>query len=282
MIIDGHCHVWENWPYQPGGPLAAGRGRAEELLYEMDAHGVERAVIIAARIGDNPGNVDYALGMAAAHPGRFIVFPDIDCRWSADYHAPGAAGRLMEALARWDCVGFTHYLDEADDGSWLTTPEGLAFFGVAAARRQIVSLSVLPHQVASVIALAGHYPDLPILLHHFAFLGPRTAGTVGAREMVLAAVACPNIHIKFSGLGNVAAPGQDYPYADLRWVTGPLAEAFGPGRMIWGSDYPVSRRHMTYTQSLSLLTRHGPFAADDLPTVLGGNLARLLAARLPA
>ncbi|CAH1687551.1 L-fuconolactonase [Hyphomicrobiales bacterium] len=276
MIIDSHCHIWENWPYRPSSPYAAGRGRAGELVYEMDAHDVARAVIICARIGDNSDNVDHAYRVAAAHPGRFEVFPDIDCRWSADYHRPGAAGRLENALSRWSFKGFTHYLDEKDDGSWLTGGEGLAFFGIAAARRLILSLSVLPHQMPAVVQLAERYPDLPILIHHFAFLGPRTAAMVDGRDLVLAAASCPNIHIKYSGLGNVAAPDQDFPYTPLRWILSDVAAAFGPERVVWGSDFPVSRKHMTYTQCLSLLTRHGPFAPIGLPRVLGGNMARLL------
>ncbi|CAH1654102.1 amidohydrolase family protein [Chelatococcus asaccharovorans] len=278
MIIDSHCHVWENWPYEPGNPHAAGRGRADQLLYEMDAHGVDRAVIICAGIGDNPGNIDYAVSVANAYPGRFAVFPDIDCRWSADYHRPGAAARLEKACSRWNFKGFTHYLDEGDDGTWLASPGGLAFFGGAAARRLIVSLSALPHQMPAVIALAERLPDLPILIHHFAFLGPRTAATQNARELVLAAAACPNIHIKYSGLGNVAAPDQEYPYTPLAWILTDIAAAFGAARILWGSDFPVSRKHMTYKQCIALLTRHGPFAAADRPAVLGGNMARLLAA----
>ena len=278
MIIDSHCHVWEAWPYEPGNPHAAGRGRADQLLYEMDAHGVDRAVIICAGIGDNPGNIDYAFSVANANPGRFVVFPDIDCRWSADYHRPGAAARLEKTLSRWNFQGFTHYLDEGDDGSWLTSPEGQAFFGLATARRLIVSLSVLPHQMPAVIAVAERWPDLPILIHHFAFLGRLTSATQNARDLVLAAAACPNIHIKYSGLGNVAAPDQEYPYTPLAWIPTDIAAAFGAARILWGSDFPVSRKHMTYKQCIALLTRHGPFAAADRPAVLGGNMARLLAA----
>jgi L-fuconolactonase len=95
---------------------------------------------------------------------------------------------------------------------------------------------------------------------------------------VLAAAGCSNIHVKYSGIGNVAAIGQEYPYPDLHWIIREVSAAFGPARLIWGSDFPVSRRHMTYAQSLSLVTRHGPFAGDDLAGVLGGNLSKLLLA----
>lgn len=275
MIVDGHCHVWENWPYQPPVPDSATRARAEQVLYEMDANGVERAVIICARIGDNPGNVDYAMQAAARHAGRFVVFPDLECRWSPDYRQPGAGERLEAALARWDFQGFTHYLDEADSGGWMIEEEGRNFFSLAESRALIASLSALPHQMASVIALAGLFPRLPILIHHFGFLGPRTAANPHALQQVLAAAACPNISIKYSGAGNVGSSGE-YPYPDLRPAHDAVAAAFGPERLIWGSDYPVSRRHMTYAHSLAHLTRHGPFDAEGRKAVSGGNLARLL------
>lgn len=278
MILDGHCHIWENWPYQPPVPDIASRARAEQLLYEIDANGVERAVVICARIGDNAGNVDYAFDAARRHSGRLIVFPDLECKWSAEYRTTGARDRLAAALDRWQFAGFTMYLGEAEDGSWLTSHEGRAFLALAAERRLIASLSVMPHQAPAVIALAEMFPTLPILLHHFAFLGPRSAATANGLALVLAAARCHNIVVKYSGMGNVAAPEHDYPYADIADIPRQLALAFGAERMIWGSDYPVSRRHMTYRQTILLLERHGPFTAAELPLVFGGNLQRLLAA----
>ena len=43
MIIDGHCHIWEKWPYQPRFPTVP---RVLWVLYEMDGAGVERAVAL--------------------------------------------------------------------------------------------------------------------------------------------------------------------------------------------------------------------------------------------
>jgi len=276
MILDGHCHVWERWPYEPAPPDVASRSRAEQLLFEMDAAGVERAAIICAAIGENPRNVDYAFECATRRPGRFVVFPDVDCRWSRDYHAPGAARRLAKALERWRFEGFTHYLSEQESGDWLVSEEGREFFALAATHRLIVSLSALPHQMPNVIALAGLIPTTPIICHHFAFLGPRSAATPDSMGLVLGAAAAPNVFIKYSGAGNVAAPDHEFPYRELQSDFDRLADAFGAPRMIWGSDYPVSRRHMTYKQTLSHLVRHGPFRGPSLEAVLSGNLTMLL------
>src|SRR5690606_35963218 len=106
-------------------------------------------------------------------PGRLVVFPDLECRWAADFRTPGAAQRLEQALARWDFVGFTQYLDVDEDGSWLTGPEGLPFMQLAAERSLLLSLSSLPHQLAAVAELATRLPSLQILLHHLAHVGDR-------------------------------------------------------------------------------------------------------------
>lgn len=279
MIVDAHCHVWVNWPYQPAVPDGSSRARAEQVLFEMDANGVEQAVIICAAIGDNPRNVDYAFAASERHPGRFVVFPDLECRWSPAYRTPGAVQRLENALAQWHFAGFTVYLAEDEDGGWLTGEEGSAFFELAARRRLILSLSAMPHQMPAVSRLAAAQPTLPILCHHHAFLGPRTEATPDALALVTAAAAQRNIFIKVSGMGNVAAVDDEYPYERLSWIPQSLRQAYGPDRLIWGSDYPVSRRHMTYRQTLAMTTRHGPFSAEEQAAVLGGTMAKLLARR---
>ena len=46
MIIDSHSHAWPRWPYQPPVPDGDSRGRIEQLLHEMDRHGVDQAVLV--------------------------------------------------------------------------------------------------------------------------------------------------------------------------------------------------------------------------------------------
>src|SRR5215216_491670 len=44
MIVDSHCHAWRTWPYQPPVPGPTSRGTVEQLLWEMDQHGVLRVL----------------------------------------------------------------------------------------------------------------------------------------------------------------------------------------------------------------------------------------------
>src|SRR5688572_10016939 len=97
MIIDSHCHAWRCWPYQPPVPDPETRGRIEQLIFEMDQNGVDRAVLVCARIDHNPDNNDYVAEHVRAHPDRLHQFADVDCSWWPTYHTPGAAARLAEA-----------------------------------------------------------------------------------------------------------------------------------------------------------------------------------------
>lgn len=276
MIVDAHCHIWERWPYERPVPDPVDDARAESLLARMDAAGVERAVVVCAAIGGNERNVDYAFEAAARHAGRLVVFPDIDCFWHPEHRTPGAAGRLHAALDRWKFRGFTHYLSEAEDGGWLVGDEGQAFFGLAAERGLVASLSAMPHQMEMVCRLAAMFPTMPILCHHYGYLGPRTEQTPDARGLVTAAAAYPNIFMKLSGIGNVAAAGDAFPFNRIQWVGKAVAGAFGPSRLVWGSDWPVSGRWMTYAQTLSIIRDDGPVESEGLPAVLGTTMARLL------
>ncbi|GAB5376596.1 MAG: amidohydrolase family protein [Acuticoccus sp.] len=277
MIVDAHAHAWRRWPYAPAVPDPEGRGSVAQLLWHMGENGVDHAVLIAAAIGDNPDNTaDLVAAAEAVGGGRLTVFADLECVWSPAAGTPGAADRLAAAIDRWAIRGFTTYLAETQDGSALIDAEGEAFFALAERRGLIASLSLMPHQMDALAKMAARHPALPILLHHQMYFGPRSA--TGPESLAIAhkvAAASPNVFVKLSGPGNIAAADAEYPYRALRYIGAGLLGAFSSARLVWGSDFPVSARHMTYRQSLDCVRRHGPPGAD-LGAILGQNMARLL------
>lgn len=280
-VIDAHCHAWEVWPYQPPVPDPDSRGRIEQLLFEMDQNGVDRAVIICAGIDHNPRNNDYIAAQVQRWPDRLVQFADIDSKWLATHHTPGAAERLIEAARRWQLKGFTHYLHDMpeSDGRWLLSTDGAAFLQAASDRRLILSLACAPHHLPAIGEIARRWPGLVLLLHHMARVRGLDADS-GMRGM-LAIADCPNVHIKLSGFG-YAAPGCAYPYDEVSWLPRMILELVGPGRICWGSDYPVVRRYMTYAQSLTVARRHMAVLDEQASSlVFGGTMQRLLEAAGP-
>ena len=242
MIIDSHTHAWKCWPYEPKVPDVESRGRVEQLLWEMDRCHVDRAVLVSARVEYNSDNNEYGAECAARYPDRLIHFADVDCMWSSTYHTPGAAERLRAAVERYSIVGFTHYVD--DDTDWFESEEGLRFFAVAAEHN----------------------------------LGLVRVGEDENLRQILASAQMPNIYIKLSGQYYASRVGWDFPNADTQPIVRALYNAYGPTRLLWGSDYPVVRSAMTYEQALEVFRTHCTFVSEaDKTLILGENLNRLLA-----
>jgi predicted TIM-barrel fold metal-dependent hydrolase len=272
-ILDSHCHAWRRWPYEPAVPDETSRGTIEQLLHELDAHGVEQALVVCASIDHNPDNVEYVAAARDRHPTRLQLVADLDCSWSATYHAPGAAERLRLLDDRYGLRGVTHYLAEENDG-WLASGEADAVFALAAERGLIVSLGASPVWQADLRTLAARHPSVPVLCHA---LGVVRAGE-GLAD-VLASAEVANIYIKVAGLPYCAERDWDYPWPDVLAVLEQISDAYGAARLCWGSDFPASTRYCTFRQSLEVVRTHCTFfSPDELRLVLGETLRSLLAA----
>ena len=150
MIVDSHCHAWRTWPYEPPVPDPTSRPAVEQLLFEMDQCGVDKAVLVAARIDHNPDDNDYVAYCVSRFPERLYQFADVDCMWWPTYHTPGAAERLKQAVQRYALRGFTHYVDADDDGSWFLSDEGQQFLKAAADLNQR-QFPILPRRRGGVL-----------------------------------------------------------------------------------------------------------------------------------
>ena len=86
--------------------------------------------------------------------------------------------------------------------------------------------------------LARACPEMRFVLDHCGT--PDIAGgewdvwAEGLREVA----GCPNVHVKLSGISAYAAPGTASLETLRPWIAH-VIECFGPGRMVWGSDWPV-------------------------------------------
>lgn len=277
MIVDAHAHAWERWPYDPRVLDPATRGSVDALLYEMDAAGVDRALVVCAAIGAgdprtaNPDNNGYVARAAAAHPARLAVLADVDSRWSATYHRPGAAHRLERTLAETGAVGVTHYLADDVDG-WFDDGEGQAFLARAAELGTVLSLHAPPAWFPSLGRALRAAPPPTVLLHHQGLVVPGGATFDRDLRNLTALAAVPAVHVKVSGFHYLADRPWAYPYAGTHVALRALVAAFGTGRLLWGSDFPVARPHVTYRQSLELVRELTGADAG----ILGGNAARIL------
>jgi predicted TIM-barrel fold metal-dependent hydrolase len=243
-------------------------------MYEMDNNGVSQALVVCAAIDLNTDNISYVVAGRARYPGRFHVLADLDCPWSSTYHSRGAEDRLRSLAERYELAGFTHYFKEHNDG-WLLSEEAEALFSLAGERRLLASLAIGPAWQADLRRIALRHPDVAFLCHHLGDV--RAEDSAGIAE-VLASAAVTNIFVKASGFHYASARSWDAPWPDALETFHRIFDAYGPGRLCWGSDFPASTRFCTFRQSLEAVRAHCDFLdPDDLRLVLGGTLGSILA-----
>lgn len=160
----------------------------------------------------------------------------------ADLTSPGIGDRLDGLLAGPGGTrlrSLRHLVQGETDPRWLQRPDVES--GLAAVRDRGLSYDVLVrgHQLDQAIRLAERFPDLPQVLDHAG--KPSIAdGELADWEGRLRRLAAhPHVVCKVSGLITEADHGK-WTVDDIRPVWDVLLSAFGPDRLMFGSDWPVA------------------------------------------
>ena len=98
--------------------------------------------------------------------------------------------------------------------------------------------------------------------------------------MLEKAAAWPNVVAKVSGL-NTMVRRPNWDASDLEPAVGAAFVAFGPGRLLFGSDWPVALLNGSYQHVVrETMAAIRSVAGDEAGAILGGNAARLYAVDL--
>lgn len=250
-IVDSHHHVWDlsarDQPWLASHPALAPLRRAfavTDLAPLADAAGVTATVVI--QTVTEPGETPELLALADSSPlvaavvgWTDLTAPDVADALAALRAMPGG-GRL---------AGIRHPTLFEPDPDWADRPgvlHGLAAVGAAGLSYDVVGR---PEQLPAAVRAAEAVPDLLFVLNHF---GNVEVGPVIDQDWAAAFRrfgALPNTVAKLSGIlsehGPAAADGAESrgglpPVAHLRPYFDLMLECFGPRRMMFGSDWPVS------------------------------------------
>jgi predicted TIM-barrel fold metal-dependent hydrolase len=298
-VVDAHCHVpssdfvpasfvnstIDNVLLSVGRDGASARRSAlsiaerllgdpdcDRLVEEMDAAGIERAVLIVPDLTfplpDCPLSIAEQLEAVAAirerHPGRFEAFAGVDPRWGED-------GLVLFERALED-LGFRGMKVYPPCGFRPDDPRLHPYYELCADRRAPVMvhlggtshhLEFEPARPIHVDQAARDFPAIPFLLAH--------AGTTYPDESAMLAAFRPNVFLEVSGF-------QAHYSAPLSQLT---RRGIGH-KLIFGSDWPVFGLHATLAGTLAgLLDPQGPLAylrGRELEMFFARTVEELLAA----
>jgi len=236
-MIDTHQHLWKpserryHWLEGAGAPLESDFVEAD-VIDDARAAGITGTVLVQAE--DSYEDSFFMLSVAAKYPeiAGVVAWAPLD--------------RVDETEAALDLYIFSSIVrgirvlnHDYDDPRWLLRDDVQRSIARLAPRGfSLDVVSVIPEHTQVVIELADRFPDLTIVIDHLAKPDIAGRGWQPWAGQLADAAARPNVTAKLSGLNTASAPGwtsRDWqPYVDLAVAT------FGPGRLMLGSDWPVS------------------------------------------
>ncbi|MFJ2645422.1 amidohydrolase family protein [Streptomyces sp. NPDC087420] len=249
-VVDAHHHFWDlsvrdqDWITGPAlAPLRRDFTLAD-LEPEARAAGVSATVVVqTVTVAEETPE------FLAIADGSDLVAGVVG--WT-DLTAPDVADTLaaLRALPGGDrLVGIRHQVQGEPDPEWLLRPDVQRGLAAVAAEGLAYDLVVQASQLPAAVKAAELLPGLTFVLDH---LGkpPIASGAIQPwADHVEALAARPNTVCKLSGMVTEAAwdswtPNGLRPYADV------VIAAFGPARLMFGSDWPVSRLAASYAEVL--------------------------------
>lgn len=248
MTVDAHHHVWDlsvrdqDWITGPAlRPLRRDFGVADLAPLARRA-GVERTVLV--QTVTVPEETPELLALAAEHEliGAVVGWTDLT--------SPDVAGELDRLLAlpggRY-LKGVRHQVQGEPDPEWLLRDDVRRGLAAVAAAGLVYDLVVLDHQLPACRAVAAALPELTFVLDHLGKPPVASGRPEPWASHVRDLAALPNTVCKLSGLVTEADWGSWTP-ADLRPYADTVLDAFGPERLMFGSDWPVCTLAATYAE----------------------------------
>jgi L-fuconolactonase len=243
MRIDAHQHFWrrDRGDYDWLTPELAPLWRdflPDDLAPLLARHGIEGTVLVQAA----PTEAETAFMLLLARSHRFIRGV---VGWT-DLAAADAPARIAALAADPLLVGLRPMLQDLPDDDAILAPAVQPALAAMASHGLALDALIRPRHLPRLLKVRDRHPDLKIVIDHAAkpdIAGGDLAGW--ARD--LAAVAADGLaHCKLSGLVTEAAA--DWQPADLKPVAETVICAFGPRRVMWGSDWPVLNLAGSYDQ----------------------------------
>lgn len=223
LIIDTHCHVGLH-KYEP----------VECLLFHMQRSQVAHAVLI-----QYAGNTDnrYLVDCLRSNHDRFRATMIVE---------PHDDGHRMRY---WAAQGITGIRLTADSRAEAADP--LAQWRTAAEMNLVVSAPCSPDSLLGdrFTEVVRTFPELSIVIEHIGGIGRNVQPPYDAFRRILRLAEYPNLTIKLPGFGEFCE--LPHPFAHIPPLAEMTIEAFGPQRVMWGSDYPPVSSREGYQNALS-------------------------------
>ena len=255
MIIDSHLHVWSDDPerYPWAGEGTSEAGTVELLLETMAKNGVHKACIVQP-IHYRYDN-RYVADCLAKYPTTFSAIAIMD------RNAPDAVEQLERLVGEDGFEGLRMHLGRADDpAEWAAPDQDPIWRKAEELGACMLSLGSAEQQPAIAPIVARH-PGVKVILDHLGGAPVQEEPPFPLLRKVLDLARYPNVYVKFTP--RVGTGTDIYPFPDQHAVYERIYDAFGPQRLLWGTDFPHIFRNIGYRAGLDLFRRNMAFLNEE-------------------
>jgi predicted TIM-barrel fold metal-dependent hydrolase len=268
LVIDCHAHLYsaDAVKYPPGArpPLTPprGTGTVEHLRRLTKKAGVRFVNCTQPRSYyryDNRFTADTARANRDWMVGVVNLDPD----------DPGSPALLEKYVRQSNVRGLVSVTGK--EGRF-DAPVVVRLWEVASRLGVVINLNINPPEVEGVEAMLGRFPKVRVALDHTLNMTARNLDRTLPAARRLAKHR--NVYTKLSFLPTGSA--EKYPFRDLHDACREVIRAFGPGRCVWGSNFPcelwcknLRQEPSTYAQHLRLFTHELGLDPATREAVLG-------------
>lgn len=270
MRIDAHQHFWhydpvrDDWITEEMSVLRRDF-LPEELEAQLSAQRIAGSVAVQADQSED--ETHFLLQLAERHPFVIGVVGWVDLR-AADLPS------RLEHLSQFERFRGLRHIAQAEPDDFLEREDVVRGVGALGDFSLTYDILVYPRQLSAALSLVERLPDQPFVVDHLAKPAIRDGELEPWATQMRELASHPNVWCKVSGLVTEAdwsrwRPEDFHPYLDV------VFEAFGPQRLMFGSDWPVCLLAASYERVVQLIHDYAAcLSVDERDKLFGGNALR--------
>jgi L-fuconolactonase len=248
MFIDTHHHLWryneKEYGWMDGSMSVLKRDYLpRELNTEMEKSGVTGTIAVQAR--QKIEETGWLLEMAGDHSFIKGVVGWVDLR-STDVEVQ------INALADHPkLVGIRHVIHDEPDDDFMLRQDFIRGIWMLRTYHLVYELLLFPRHLERAVQLVRRNPYQRFVLDHIGKPAIRSGVLAPWRDDIERLGAEPNVWCKISGMVT-EADHSTWEYSDFVPYMEVVLEAFGPDRLMVGSDWPVCRLAGEYDEVMAI------------------------------
>lgn len=270
MKLDAHQHFWRysaaEYPWIPRGSALQRDWLPQDLAALQTPLGFDGSIAVQAR--QTLEETRWLLSLADQNPRIKGVVGWVDLR------SPELPAQLAEFAAHPKFVGVRHVVQDEPDDRFMLGAEFLRGLGQLSSFGLAYDLLIFPKQLPAACEVVARFPGQQFVLDHIAKPAIQERRLEPWARQIRELARHPNVFCKLSGLVT-EADHQHWREADLLPYLDVVAEAFGPARLMMGSDWPVCLLAASYKRTMNVvLTWAKQFSPAEQAGIFGDNCAR--------